>query len=210
MAQLSPSEVVTLWKKYSTDIPARFALGSAYHESHYNPGENDIGDQPNQADSTSYGLYQLNRTEQAAALVFGDLNDADTNTKVFAAVQATRLAAIRAASGGDDHGDDVWAYLGMSHNMGLGSTLKTIAQHGLDWQAYKDRNPDLKFVTGGYGDDCISGGPDWSNDFDSINSPSGGAGAGTDLILKYLLLAGAAFLLWNIANGREPLAGIGV
>jgi hypothetical protein len=55
---------------------------------------------------------------------------------------------------------DVWAYLALAHNQGLGAALKTIRTYGLDWDAYKKRNPTMTGIIE-YGDDCISGGPAW-------------------------------------------------
>jgi hypothetical protein len=220
MAKLTPQQVVDLWRQYTTDIPWQYALGSAQHESDLEPGPgaDTSGDQPKLSDSTSYGLYQMSTFEQGLAVVIGDIHDPDVNTKIFYLTMSKKLGAIRAAAGFDDHGSDVWAYLGMAHNMGLGSALKTIAQHGLDWQAYKDRNPDLPFVSKGYGDDCISGGKyadqvsisDTVTDADGNTIAAGSENANTAWIVKLVLIAGGGYILWNLANGREPLAGIGV
>jgi len=207
--RLTPAEVVSLWCRVS-DLSPRFALGSAYHETRYNPGENDVGDQPNQADSTSYGLYQLNRTEQASALVWGDLNDPEVNTKVFASISAARLASLEtaaAAKGGWTSDGDRWAYLAMAHNMGLGSALKTIARYGGNWSAYKARNPSLPFVAKGYGDDVITGGPDWSDSYLPLDGSGPMVGAGTETLIKYALIACGAWLAWRLYKGQAAVPG---
>ncbi len=214
---LTPRQIVDLWREYSTDIPAKFALGSAWHETQYNAGETDTGDQGDGSDSI--GLYQLSLYEQGVAVVIGSLIDPEINTQVFATIQGTRLSTIEAAAlvkGGWATDTDKWAFLGMAHNMGLGAATKTILTYGGDWNAYKARNPNLPFVAKGYGDDCISGGPDWTDDLagdgngNALTDPSGGPGAGTVQLFKLAGIALGIYVLYNLSRNRPALAGLGV
>jgi hypothetical protein len=61
---------------------------------------------------------------------------------------------------------DTWAFLAIAHNEGLGAAEKTIMAHGLNWSAWKKRNPRLAAMAA-YGDDCITGGDRWAE----ANSP---------------------------------------
>ena len=81
----------------------------------------------------------------------------------LAAARYTRL--VQAASAWDGTLwttgiSSLWAYLALAHNQGLAAALKTIAKYGVDWPAYKARNPQLADM-GRYGDDCITGGSKW-------------------------------------------------
>lgn len=154
---VTPYDIIQAWNAAHTDIPARFFVGVAQHETNF--ATNEIDTEPN--GFVSEGIYQISRAEarevgQSAA----DLLALGAATKVAARLMERRLATIvQAANLARPYPDDTWAYLGMSHNLGIGATLKTIRLHGLDWEAYKKRNPKLRIVSSGYGDDVISGGP---------------------------------------------------
>ena len=66
---------------------------------------------------------------------------------------------IKAANLITPYPNDVWAYLALCHNQGKAACLKTIKNYSLNWEAYKKRNPKLRIVSSGYGDDVITGGP---------------------------------------------------
>lgn len=204
MARLTADEVVALWVKYSPNIPAAFALGSATHESDLDPSVVSRGDQSDGSDSI--GLYQISKAEAIAALrPLADLLDAEDNTAVFASIMETKLAAIRAycdVNGIQTGEPDLWAYLAMSHNMGIGSVRKTLATYGMDWPGYKLRNPGLAFVAKGYGDDAITGGrhagevtPTVNEEGQAVDLQTATGEGDTGLLPRVLLVIAVAWLL---------------
>ena len=204
--RLSPAELLRLWVKYTARIPTRFALGTAQHESNLCPSSVTKGDQKD--GSSSDGLYQLSFSPNAegtlrALYPLANLLDAEDNTKLFVAVCERRLDDILKWSGRtlENATPDVWAYLGMAHNMGPGATKKTIEQYGLNWAAYKARNPALAFVAKAYGDDVITGGRLWTPGLDAIlpdydNPPDlRKEVAGRSLVGSILLFLGAVLII---------------
>lgn len=168
--KVSPSDIVDAWRQVSSRIPARFAVGTAKHETDYTLNETDAGDQSDGTDSI--GLFQISRAEAlSAGHPLADLTSLSDACTVFAVLMHRNLDKILSLSGESPLNPDVWAYLAMSHNMGMGAVEKTIKQYGLDWGAYKARNPAVPLVAHGYGDDVVSGGPDWDPAWDELPPP---------------------------------------
>jgi hypothetical protein len=169
---VSPEDLVACWRKYTTRIPCQHVCGTAQHETNY--VLNELDTEP--SGFQSGGLLQLDSDEAKAAgrpkAVLYDLDDA---CFVFANRCEFRLDTILAAADLDEPTPDVWAYLAIAHNQGLGrfataarrkpgehpGALGSIADYGLDWPAYKARNPQYAHNMIPYGDDCISGGEKW-------------------------------------------------
>lgn len=152
----SPAEVVAAWLRYTQRIPAEFALGTAQHESNFTLNEVDT----EESGFTSKGVFQLSE-EEANDVDFpeADLLDLEDATKVFCLLCERRLQRIIQVANlhAENLPADVWAYLALAHNQGLDAALKSIERYGLNWTAYKQRNPQFKGMAA-YGDDVISGG----------------------------------------------------
>jgi hypothetical protein len=163
---VAAADVVAAWRRHSTLVPASYALGTAQHETDFTLNERDV----EESGYVSLGLYQVGAEEMAQVgmpLATHDPFDLEIITLVMVDLAEVRLRRIADAAwrGGwatlvsnpGSVNPDVWAYLALAHNQGLGACLKTIAAHGLDWAAYKARNPQLEDMAA-YGDDCVSGG----------------------------------------------------
>jgi hypothetical protein len=159
-----PRDVVDMWRAYTDLIPAQHALGTAQHESGFTLNEVDT----EVSGYVSKGIYQLSDGEaQAVGFDRANLLELEDATIVFSALCEKRLKALVVALNLDlaDLPRDIWAYLAIAHNQGLQAALKTTRLHGLDWAAYKQRNPQLRGIAV-YGDDVISGGARWSADLE--------------------------------------------
>jgi hypothetical protein len=159
--RIEPAAVAAAWVRATTKIPPQYACGTAQHETDFTANEVDT----EESGFVSKGIFQLSDEEAAEAGRPGaDLLNLDQAAAVLAAVAQHRLAAIVVAAhldGWTRLPNDVWAYLALAHNQGLGAALKTIRLHGLDWTSYKKRNSQLAAMAA-YGDDCVSGGARWS------------------------------------------------
>lgn len=150
--QVSADDVRAAWAKYTTRIPVQFAVGTAEHESTFTI--NEVDTEP--SGFVSKGIFQLSDDEaRSAGMPDADLLSLDDSARVFARISEKRLDALISAAKLDPAAlpADVWAYLALAHNQGLGAALKTVKAYGLDWSAYKQRNPDLVASIGRYGDD---------------------------------------------------------
>jgi len=153
---------VTVWRGHTSLIPAQYALGTAQHESNFTLNEVDT----EVSGYVSKGIFQLADGEAAEVGFAGaNLLELEDSTVVFAALCEKRLKVLVAAVALNMSAlpRDIWAYLAMAHNEGLQAALGTLRQHGLDWAAYKARNPSLTSMAV-YGDDAISGGEKWTPD----------------------------------------------
>lgn len=162
---VAPADIVAAWRRYAQRIPAKFALGTAQHESNFTLNEIDT----EMSDYVSKGVYQLSDGEAAeAGFQHANLLELEDATRVFCILCERRLKRIInvARLAEESLPVDVWAYLALAHNQGLSAALKTIELHGLNWAAYKLRNPQLAGM-GRYGDDVISGGSHWTKELDS-------------------------------------------
>lgn len=161
---VAPADIVAAWRRYTQRIPAKFALGTAQHESSFTLNEVDT----EESGYVSKGIYQLSDREAAEVeLPHANLLELEDATKVFYILCERRLRRIIKAArlAQENLPVDVWAYLALSHNQGVSAALKTIELYGLNWDAYKRRNPQLAGM-GRYGDDVISGGPHWTKELD--------------------------------------------
>ena len=153
---VSPGYIAELAIVESRRIPVKYFVASAERESSF--ATNEVDTEPN--GYISEGLYQLSKSEASDVGMAGaDLLDPVLSTRVFAKLQERRLSAIAKLTGNVLKEPDVWAYLAIAHNQGLGACLKTIKMYGLDWKEYKARNPTSRICA--YGDACISGGSRW-------------------------------------------------
>jgi hypothetical protein len=157
---VDPTSVVLLWRKHSTLVSASYALGTAQHETDFTLNEKDT--EP--SGYVSMGLYQIGAEEMAQVgmpLGSHDPYDLETITIIMVDLAEARLKRIMNAARLTvdlyTPPPDVWAYLALAHNQGLGACLKTIAAHGMNWSAYCARNPQLADMAA-YGNDCITGG----------------------------------------------------
>lgn len=150
----TPKEVIRIAGLLPTSLSMRFLVGSAQHESNFAINEVDT----EVSGFQTFGIFQLSKDEaKEMGSPNADLLDLYTSTRIFCRLMEKRLTSITKASNLTSK-EDYWAYLAIAHNQGLGACLKTIKNHGLDWEAYKKRNPKIRIVSSGYGDDCITGG----------------------------------------------------
>lgn len=137
-------------------IPLQYFIGTAERENGFATNGRSI----EAGGMVTDGLYQINSSEAPGV----NLLDPVANTTAFVKLARRNLVTIRNAVPGEVKTPDVWAYLGLAHNQGLGAVRKTIAAHGCDWEAYKARN--AKHPEGPrwarYGDACITGGARWA------------------------------------------------
>lgn len=160
------------------NIDPRYYVGTCFHESGCeNEWDTEIATASCIPGFVSVGAYQIGREE---ALRFGfaldDMLDLTKATNCMIMLAEANRRAIRAYANltpnvpDPDYTDPsghVWtagsmrAYLAIAHNHGVGYAKQTILAHGIDWAAYKARNPADKIVSHGYGEDCVTGGPQW-------------------------------------------------
>ena len=150
---VAPADVARWAAAHTAVIPGHVFLGCAQHETDYAANEIDTEESGFQ----SIGLYQVSQLEAARAgepkaLLFCPW----TSTRIMARLMEYALDQIVRAAGLGEQSPDVWAYLAIVHNQGLGAALKSIRSYGLDWAAYKVRNATTN-VRGiiPYGDDCM-------------------------------------------------------
>lgn len=188
----SPYDIVQKWLRHSS-IDPRYALGTGLHETGYILNEKDTEDsgyvsmglyQIGSEEMTHVGMSKANPYDlDECTIVFAKLTD-----ERYKAIQK----AIH-HEWSENESNSLRAYLSLAHNQGLAACLKTIALHGMDWPGYKNRNkaeaqkalddamalddPEArtKAVVDAqlklqwwrkvfaYGDDCVTGGPGWSN-----------------------------------------------
>lgn len=183
-------QVVASALKFSSLIAPQFFVGTAQHETNFAVNEEDT----EESGYVSTGIYQLSRGEAVSVgLPLASLVDLDDSSQVFASLCEARFRAIALAAGFDTSAPpaDAWAYLAIAHNQGLTAALKTINQYGLDWAGYKARNPSVRIVSSGYGDDVISGGASWSPDLvaaSGVQPGSGSSGLLTRAVIAVLLV----------------------
>jgi hypothetical protein len=156
--------VVAAVRAIGTVISESYFLGTAAHETNLATNERDT-EPPNARGEVvqTWGLYQIMREEAAdVGRPSANLLDLGDATWCMIRLAERRRALIRGVLrleplAPDPHGLE--AYLAICHNMGWGTTYKTLQLHGLDWPSFRRRNPTMKFVAGGYGDDVLPKGP---------------------------------------------------
>ncbi len=175
-----PGEVRRLAILSCVLIPPQYFVATAEHESGF--CTNEIDTEP--TTKQSFGLYQVDDGEAAdVGEPSADLLDPVICTRVFARLQERRLARLIDEFGRRE--PDIYAYLGLAHNEGLGAAQKTLRRYGMDWAEYKRRNATnaalmrSKAIThdqddaaeketervrriSAYGDAMISGGTRWN------------------------------------------------
>lgn len=138
-----------------TTVPGRYYVGTAQHESNFALNERDTETSGFQ----SWGLYQVSQAEAVAVgMPNADLCALGPNTFVMvklAELHRRRLRQLLDLGEGAPDPADLGAYLAIAHNQGLAAALKTARVHGLDWEGYKRRNPAIRIVSSGYGDDVL-------------------------------------------------------
>lgn len=223
------------WYAVERVIPTAAAVGFALHETNYKTNERDI----ETSGHTTGGVFQLDLPTVspfvlgdaiAAGMPEKDVFTLDDACAVFAARCRYYLARLQrnvdaynakngiAAVNWDSPPSDIWAYVAIAHNQGLGAALLTVTTYGLDWAGYKARNPTVNISmdrgSGIYGDDVISGGPDYTQEmsapFDAsgatIPAPLFGSFFESNLrlaLVAALLIAVGYFFLVN----KTPLKG---
>lgn len=157
-----PADVARLWLLHAPSyIPAQYAVGTAQHETDFTTNEKDT----EESNFVSMGIFQISQEEMThVGMPTANIYDLEDSIVILAALADERWQAIVKAAGSPSPIRDMPAYLALAHNQGLAAALKTIRLHGLDWTAYKARNPQLASMAA-YGDDCISGGEKWRPEF---------------------------------------------
>lgn len=159
----TPSAVAHAWRARTAKIPAQYAVATAQHESDFTV--NEVDTEP--SGFVSKGIFQLSDEELHEAGLAnpgGDLLTLEGAVDVLATIAGRRLDRILAAAKLDAPTPDVWFYLALAHNEGMGACLKTIAAHGLDAAAWTERNKGRESLAQAakYFNDCITGGAKWS------------------------------------------------
>lgn len=143
---VSPQDLVDCWRQYAPDIPAQYALGTGSHESSLTLNEKDT----EISGFISMGVYQISSdeiTEAGFDPTTLDPYSLDGCTKVFAKKSSSRTSAlIKVANLAEPYPVDLWSYLFLAHNQGLGAAIKSIQLHGLNWSDYKIRNTHAAWI----------------------------------------------------------------
>jgi hypothetical protein len=218
--RVDPEYVVRSWVQFTKTIPAWVAVGMAERETGFALNELDTEDSGFQ----SLGIFQLSRAEAIKAFrPEADLYSLDDSSAVLATILERNLDRIlEIATDAASRGlgkmpissgvviDDVWPFLALSHNLGLGNpenpnpggagVLPGIAHYGLNWPAtFATAHPSMLRQLA-YGDAALTGGSSWREEFAQITPPENAStGAGTRMVI--LVAAGAAGALWLLTKG---------
>lgn len=206
--RVDPSDVLAVARSVSSRIPGQFFVGTAQHESNFTVNERDSGDQGDGTDSD--GIFQLSRSEAVkAGHPAADLFDLGDSATVFAILMHRNLDRILAAqeqwtgTGIPGGPGDVWAYLSMSHNQGIGAVEESIKRYGLNYSGpngYRERNKGIvKQGFNGpnivaYCDDVISGGSAWRAEWNDLPPPDPDVDVADPFPRLALILVGAIAL----------------
>lgn len=160
------------------NIDPRYYVGTCFHEAGCsNEWDTEVASPSCPAGFQSVGAYQIGDEEaRRHGYVLADMLDFDKATACMVKLAESNRSKLRTFAKlapstpdpdyTDGHGT-VWvggtmrAYLAIAHNHGTGYARITIAQHGMDWAAYKTRNPTDNIVSHKYGEDCVTGGPQY-------------------------------------------------
>lgn len=157
---VTPDTVVQAVRRCGTSIAEQYFLGTAKHESNWAVNERDM-EPPDSSGFrfVSWGIFQLSPEEAAAAgRPSASLLSLDDSTYILAQLTERRRIAIRAELKIDPEAPDpegIEAYYAIGHNQGSRAMLTTIRLHGVNWRGYKARNPSIRIVSSGYGDDVL-------------------------------------------------------
>ncbi len=156
-------------------IDPRYFVGTCFHEAGCsNEWDTEIATQSSPLGFVSVGAYQIGEEEaHRFGYTLEDMLDFVKSTTCMIKLAEANLERLHAdviaspctssLDYTDPHGI-VWkdgglrAYLSIAHNHGNGYAAKTIARYGMNWAAYKSRNPTDNIVAHGYGEDCVTGG----------------------------------------------------
>lgn len=156
----------------------RYFVGTVFHEAGCtNEWDTEVATASCPPGFVSVGAYQISDEEaRRYGYKLEDMLDLDKASDCMVRMAEDNRRGIRTAAGltGDASDPDytdpsgvVWkggtmrAYLAIGHNHGMGYTRLTIQRYKLDWTAYKTRNPHDNIVDHDYGEDCVTGGPQW-------------------------------------------------
>ncbi len=161
-----------------TAIDPRYYVGTCFHEAGcLNEWDTEVATASCPPGFVSVGPYQIG-DEEARRYGFHleDMIDLDKATACMVRMSEDNRRSLRATASLSDRAPDPsyvdlsgqhWpggmmrAYLAIAHNKGMGFARLTIQRFKMDWTSYKERNPTDDIVDHGYGDDCITGGPEW-------------------------------------------------
>lgn len=237
--RLDSATISSLCQANTYGIPVAWFVSIIARETNgaWNEVDTDYDAAGNPRALKTYGLCQLNAEEFAKALsplavasiAAGSPDsacDPATNVAAFARIMNQNLASIDAActAAGSTPGDyDRFAYLAWSHNFGLPTVLKSIANYGCDWNACKARNgygsggigsyatnaADVAVTDDTTGDSGIDSG-NGAEDLDDFSVASGddsGQSASSDSttgvssdssLLRVCVFVAASWLLWDV------------
>lgn len=176
------------WYAVEREIPVATAIGFGWHETNFVTNIHTV--EPN--GHTTGGIFEIDLTSGPPYINKGDninvgapwLNwwDLDDSCAIFAArLHQYKFRIIRAAQAYNAANglaaldetalpSDFYSYLGIAHNLGIGTALTSINKYGMNWAAFKARpeNASLNIVqmrsNGCYGDDVASGGQYYTED----------------------------------------------
>lgn len=157
------------------NIDPRYFVGTCFHESGCtNEWDTEVATQWSPAGFVSVGAYQIGKEEaERYGFRLEDMLDLDKASACMVQLaeynrRQIRIAAKLTGSMPDPDyllpGGAMRAYLAIAHNHGNGYAQKTIVTYGLDWPAFKQRNPTDNIVAHGYGEDCVTGGSYWPSE----------------------------------------------
>lgn len=161
-----------------TAIDPRYYVGTCFHESGcLNEWDTEVATASCPPGFVSVGPYQIG-DEEARRFGFSleDMINLDKATMCMIRMSEDNRRGLRVAAGLSnttpdpdyvDSSGQRWpggvmrAYLAIAHNKGMGFARLTVQRFNMDWVSYKERNPSDNIVDHGYGDDCVTGGPQW-------------------------------------------------
>lgn len=161
----------------SSIVSAEYYIGTCFHEAGCtNEWDTEVAKHDEPTGFVSVGAFQIGEEE---AHHFGftliDMLDLEKATVVMKKLAEDHRDALRwklklgadamdplyvDPSGMHWPGGQMRAYLAVAHNTGLATAMRSVDAWGMDWNAFKLRNPKMLVVSHGYGDDCITGGPE--------------------------------------------------
>lgn len=159
-------------------IDPRYHVGTCFHEAGcLNEWDTEIATSSCPSGFVSVGPYQIGEEEaRRYGFKLEDMTTLDKATECMVRMAEDNRRGLRAAAGlvgvapDPDYVDAVgrsWpgggmrAYLAIAHNKGMGFARLTVSRYRMDWPSYKERNPHDNVVDHGYGEDCVTGGPNW-------------------------------------------------
>jgi hypothetical protein len=177
-AQVLEAALAAQKKLGLANIDPRYYVGTCFHEAGcVNEWDTEVASPSCPPGFVSVGAFQIGKEEaERFGFKLEDMLDLGKSAECMVQLaeynrRQIRIAAKLISNDPDpDYTDTqgrVWkggamrAYLAIAHNHGNGYAQKTIASYGLDWDAFKRRNPTDNIVAHGYGEDCVTGGAFW-------------------------------------------------